>query len=417
MPEQAVILCGGLGTRLRPLTDNIPKPMALVNGKPFLHHLICQIRESGINSFILLTGYRGEMIREYFGTGENLGVKINYDHGPVEWDTGRRLWEAQGKFASCFLLLYSDNFAQFNIDRLLQLHVSCTNSVSLLLAPKEAGNIHLTADGLIDSYDRTRSGNHLKYVELGYMLVEKKKVLHEFPQCDGFPDISFSAILERLACQKQLAGLVVRDPYHSISDLKRLELMRQYLKPKKILLIDRDGTLNHKAPTGKYILSWQQFEFISDSLNAMKWLSDLGFHFIVITNQAGVARNMLTAEELDDIHTKMISQLAFEGISVLKVYVSPHHWDENSYERKPQPGLFFKAAADFNLRMDRILYVGDDQRDCIAAANAGCGMVFLTQTDQQPDLAEYPQPFLQSPLLSCCKEQIVSIYSNWEASS
>ena len=76
------MLCGGLGTRLRPLTDNMPKPMAPVNGKPFLHHLIRQVRDQGLRQICLLTGYRGEMIREYFGAGEKLGVEIAYSSGP-----------------------------------------------------------------------------------------------------------------------------------------------------------------------------------------------------------------------------------------------------------------------------------------------------------------------------------------------
>ena len=62
LPQQAVILCGGLGTRLRPLTENMPKPMAPVNGKPFLHYLIEQVRDQGIRRILLLTGYRSEMI-------------------------------------------------------------------------------------------------------------------------------------------------------------------------------------------------------------------------------------------------------------------------------------------------------------------------------------------------------------------
>lgn len=60
--EQAVILCGGMGTRLRPLTDNLPKPMVEVNGKPFLYHLLKQLSEQGVTRFLLLTGYLGERI-------------------------------------------------------------------------------------------------------------------------------------------------------------------------------------------------------------------------------------------------------------------------------------------------------------------------------------------------------------------
>ena len=75
--------------RLRPITDNLPKPMAPVNGRPFLAYLLQQLKEQGIRRVLMLTGYRGEMIHEFFGNGESFGVDICYSHGPVEWTHSR----------------------------------------------------------------------------------------------------------------------------------------------------------------------------------------------------------------------------------------------------------------------------------------------------------------------------------------
>ena len=414
-PQQAVILCGGLGTRLRPLTDTMPKPLVSVNGRPFLEHLIEQIRAQGIRRILLLTGYRGEMIREYFGTGETLGVEICYSLGPAEWDTGRRIWEARGQFDPQFLLLYSDNFVQFNLQRLRALHQKHGVPITLLLAPKEKGNIRVSADGRVEAYDKTRSGWGFDYVEVGYMLVERDLVLEDFPTYAGFPDFNFSALLKEFALQAKIAGLVVHDSYHSISDPARLQLMCEYLKPKRILLIDRDGTLNKKAPQGEYITNWSKFEWIPETKRAMKDLAKEGFQFIVITNQAGIARKMIDPEDLEKIHQNMVEALAAEGVKVLKIYMSPHHWDDNSFMRKPSPGMFFQAAKEYNLRMDRCLYVGDDERDCQAAANAGCGMVYVSNENKPPSLAEYPTPYFMTKTLQDSVGQIRDIYIGWEA--
>ena len=73
-PVQAVIFCGGLGTRLRPLTDSLPKPMMPILDKPFLEYLLQQLSEQGINRFVLLTGYLGEMIQEYFSDGNGVAI-------------------------------------------------------------------------------------------------------------------------------------------------------------------------------------------------------------------------------------------------------------------------------------------------------------------------------------------------------
>ena len=112
-PEQAVILCGGLGTRLRHHTDHLPKPMIPCNGKPFLWYLLQQMEEQGIHRFILLTGYLAEKIEQYFEEGSKWGWEIQYSQGPAEWGTGKRIWEAKEKLDERFLLLYSDNFVHF----------------------------------------------------------------------------------------------------------------------------------------------------------------------------------------------------------------------------------------------------------------------------------------------------------------
>ena len=414
-PQQAVILCGGRGTRLRPLTDTMPKPMVPVNGRPFLEHLIEQIRAQGIRRILLLTGYRGEMIHEYFGAGETLGIEICYSHGSAEWDTGRRIWEARKYFDVRFLLLYSDNFVQFNLQRLQGLHQKHNVPIALLLAPKEKGNIRVSSDGKIEAYDKTRSGEGFNYVEVGYMLIERDLVLKDFPSCEEFPDFNFAVLLQKFALQSKIAGLVVRDPYHSISDLNRLQLMCEYLKPKRILMLDRDGTMNKKAPQGKYIMNWSKFEWIPETKQAMKDLAKEGFQFIVITNQAGIARKMVDPDDLEKIHQNMIEELAAEGVEVLKIYMSPHHWDENSFMRKPSPGMFFQAAKEYNLRMDRCIYVGDDERDCQAAVNAGCGFVYVSNENKPPALAEYPTPYSMAKTLQDSIEQIREIYLGWEA--
>src|SRR5262245_21390548 len=116
---QAAILCGGLGTRMRPHTDLIPKPMIPVNGRPFLDYLVGQLRDQGITRIVLLTGYRAAQIESHFGDGSRFGVAITYSQGAVEWETARRLWEARAQLEPRFLLLYCDNFIPVRLPALL----------------------------------------------------------------------------------------------------------------------------------------------------------------------------------------------------------------------------------------------------------------------------------------------------------
>lgn len=409
---QAVILCGGLGTRLRPLTDNLPKPMVPVNGKPFLHYLIEQLNEQGVKKFLLLTGYLGQHISEYFGDGSKWNLNITYSNGPTEWDTGRRIWEAREKIEHNFLLLYSDNFVQFSLPKLVKLNEKHKTPITLLLAPKKKGNISISENGKIQAYDKNRNGEGFNYVEVGYMLIEKEYVLSSFPTYIGFPDFNFSLILHKLASEGKIAGNIVHDPYHSISDIERLKKMREYLSFKKIILIDRDGIINVKAPHGEYIFKEEDFKFIPDTYKAMTQLASEGFQFIIITNQAGIARKKFTEEDLHNLHEKMVNQFAQDGISILKIYYSPHHWNENSFMRKPQPGMFFEASKEFIFRMDKVLYIGDDPRDCEAAYNAGCSSIYIGSSTELVNLNPELQPIAVFDSMLQSIDLIRSFYNN-----
>ena len=407
-PQQAVILCGGRGTRMRPFTDTMPKPMVTVNGRPFLAYLIEQLRDQGIRRILLLTGYRGEMIREFFGGGTAWGVEIGYSHGPAKWETGRRVWEARGELDGRFLMLYSDNFVPFNLDKLLAFHATHYGVVSLLLQPKATGNIRVAADGRVTLYDSSRSQPGLDHVEIGYMLIERDAMLALYDK----PDISFSHILERFARRRELAGMVCYDPYHSISDPARWKLTEHYLTVKRILLIDRDGTISCRPPRGEYVTQWQDFHWIEETVAAMRQLSAAGFRFIVLSNQAGIARGMVEAEAVESINRRMVQELQARGIDVLDVYVCPHHWEDGCFCRKPAPGLFFRASCEHLLRMDRTIYIGDDPRDCLAAYNAEC-LSILIGPERNIDPGGGARPALVAETLLEAVPWIVSCFENW----
>ena len=200
LPTQAVILCGGLGTRLRPFTDEIPKPMVLCNGKPFLLYLLQQLHDQGINKFVLLTGYLGEKIEAYFGDGSSFGWEITYSSGPVQWDTGRRLWEAKPYIENRFVLLYSDNFAPFPLNKLLETHLKNNLPLTLMLSKKNPGNISINDDGVAQKYSNDRSDKDANYVEIGYMIIEKDLTFSYFEN----PDCSFSEVIKLMVSKQQV---------------------------------------------------------------------------------------------------------------------------------------------------------------------------------------------------------------------
>lgn len=208
VPKQAAILCGGLGTRLRPLTDTVPKPMVAINGSPFLSYLLEQLKENGISEVVLLTGYLGDQIHDYFKGGGSLGIGIRYSCGPVEWETGRRLFEAKELLDEYFMLMYGDNFLPFNLKRVVKFYNEKKRLLSFIVHPKERGNIRMGEGGIVQVYDKSRSAESLDFVELGYMVVNKK--VFEFYTNK---DVSFSDIINKLVSKGQVVGYTVLDIY------------------------------------------------------------------------------------------------------------------------------------------------------------------------------------------------------------
>ena len=246
--KQAVILAGGIGSRLRPLTYEIPKPMVKLNDQPFLEYLIRLLKENGISEVVLLLGYLPEKVVEYFGDGSNFGVNIKYSIGDVAWETGTRIRNANELLDEHFLLMYSDNYWPLNLKKLVKYYSGHTVlGLVTVYANKDKitqNNIFVDDEGYVIKYDKTRKDADLNGVDIGFFIMDKK--ILEF-----MPDFNFSfekEILHQLIDKKQLCGYQTNHRYYSIGNLERLPLTEKYLKPKKIIFLDRDGVINKKQP-------------------------------------------------------------------------------------------------------------------------------------------------------------------------
>jgi D-glycero-D-manno-heptose 1,7-bisphosphate phosphatase len=402
--KQAVMLCGGLGTRLRPFTDSAPKPMIQVNGRPFLDYLFEQLIDNGIHQVLLLTGYRADQISEHYGSNYKT-LSISYSQGDVNWNTAERLEHASNLIDEYFLLMYSDNFSFFSLDKALK-GFTKEQSLRLHLSKKNNGNITVDDSNKVVKYDPSRE-HPADYVELGYMLVNKKMVFKYLTKISQ----SFTGTIIKCVESGTVSADISLHPYHSISDPHRLNITAGYFKPKKIILVDRDGVINQKAPKAEYITHPKDFHFIDDTVTAMQDLSKKGFSFIVISNQAGVGRGVFSLRELNEVNFHMQTLLNEMGVTVLGIYVCTHAWDENCTCRKPRPGMLIEASIKHDFRLDECLFIGDDPRDVIAAHNANAKSILINCSEQER-IDSGVKPTYFAPKLSELLEHIKSFYQN-----
>jgi dTDP-glucose pyrophosphorylase len=134
-PNVAVIMAGGKGTRLRPLTEDIPKPMVKVAGRPILERLILHLVGSGVRKIYLSVNYLGEMIESYFGQGEGFGCSIRYLKEEKELHTGGSLSLLPETPQHPLLVMNGDLVTQFHLGKLLEFHHHGNYSATLCVKP------------------------------------------------------------------------------------------------------------------------------------------------------------------------------------------------------------------------------------------------------------------------------------------
>lgn len=376
--EQAVILAGGKGERLKPFTDKSPKPMYPVNGVPFINRLVEQVKSFGITDIVLLLGYLADQVVDELGDGEKFGVKISYDITPVEYDTGDRLKHAEALLKDKFLLMYCDNYCPIDFEGLVNSNAENGALIQLSVYSNKDGytknNLIVEEDGRVSVYDKKRVTENLQGVDIGYALVDKSTV----SELEDMPG-SFAKVYPALVEKNKLYATVTDHRYYSIGGFERMPLTEEFFKNKKAVFLDRDGTLNVRAPKACYIEKPEDFVWLDGAIEAVKMLNDAGILTILISNQPGIARGNMTEEDLAKIHEKMNADLEKAGAKIDKIYYCPHNWDEGCDCRKPAPGMLYMAQRDFSLNMDNCFLFGDDERDIEAADRARCKSELVTE--------------------------------------
>jgi mannose-1-phosphate guanylyltransferase len=134
---KAIILAGGLGERLKPLTDHTPKPLLPIKGKPIIEHAIDNFKKHGITDIILAIGYKSEKIKQHFKDGKHLGVNISYCIESEPLGTGGALREAAKNINQTFIAINGDNLADFNWSEIITHHKKLDAKITIGLYPVE----------------------------------------------------------------------------------------------------------------------------------------------------------------------------------------------------------------------------------------------------------------------------------------
>jgi histidinol-phosphate phosphatase family protein len=151
------------------------------------------------------------------------------------------------------------------------------------------------------------------------------------------------------------------------------------------LFLDRDGVINVEKE-GSYIFHYGEFAFYEGNQEALRRCAEVFGHIVVVTNQRGVGKGMMTEADLRDIHDKMVAEIALAGGRIDRIYYADS-LDNAHPLRKPQPGMAFAAKQDLpGIDLGRSVMVGNNLSDMEFGRNAGMYTVFLRTTDPDQPL-------------------------------
>jgi NDP-sugar pyrophosphorylase family protein len=229
---QAVILAGGLGTRLGSLTARIPKPLVPVAGVPYLEHQLRLLARQAIRDVVVLTGYLGQTIEDCFGDGGSLGLSIRYSREPSPLGTGGALRLAAPLIADPFLLIYGDSYLPIDYrDVVAVLDSFPVTGVVVVYDDREGrtsvrNNIAVSDDGFVIRYDKdSLDDKSLKFVEAG-VLAFRRSVIDLIPE--GVVSLE-KDLFPQLIATRQLRAYPTGQRFYDIGTPDRLRAIEEYL--------------------------------------------------------------------------------------------------------------------------------------------------------------------------------------------
>lgn len=148
----------------------------------------------------------------------------------------------------------------------------------------------------------------------------------------------------------------------------------------KAVFLDRDGTINRMLEND-YVKTWEEFEFLPGTAEAIRALKAKGYLVIIITNQRGIGKGIMTEEDLGQVHRRMCEELASAGAYIDDIFYCPHNIEDDCSCRKPKPGLLLQAQAKWDIDLERSFLIGDMDSDIEAGRTVGCATIKL-QTDK-----------------------------------
>lgn len=400
---QALILAGGKGIRLYPITKKIPKVLMKIGGKTVIEHQIVLLKRYGVKEIWVLVGFLGEKVRKYLNEGKRWKTKIRYCQEKRLLGTAGALKQLEGKIKTDFLVFSGDVMLDFDVKRFINFHKKKKGMATMIVHPSDhpfdSDLVEADREGkVISLLKRPHPENIIfKNLSIASVFIFSPRIFKYIPTRRK-TDFEKDILPKVLKAGEKVYAYNTPEYIKDMGTPKRLKLVEaDYVSGKikkmnlqnkrKAVFLDRDGVINEEVDQ---LSKLEDLSIYSFAAKAVKRINKAGYLAILITNQPQIAKGFMIKETLELIHKKLEAELAKEGAKLDAIYYCPHH-PEKGFEgerpelkitcqcRKPRAGLFFQARNDFNIDLAKSYVVGDQTQDILAGKRAGSKTV-LVQT-------------------------------------
>ena len=395
-PLPIAILAGGLATRLRPLTERIPKALVEVAGRPFVDWQLELLAAAGIQRVVFCVGYLGEMVEAHVGNGSRFGLEVAYSYdGPVLLGTGGALLKALPILGKEFLVLYGDSYLPIDYGAVTEAFLTSPKPALMTVLKNEglwdACNIWMDA-GHIRVYDKTARLPEMQHIDYG-LTAFRSEVLSR--HVEGAFDLA--KVMTDLVTCGDMAAFEVTERFYEIGSPSGIADLDAYLlkeNRRPAIFFDRDGIINEVVMRDGAACSPREasaFRLKPGIKELFQTAKDAGFLRIIVTNQPDVERGQIPRHEYEAMQTLVRETLQPDGFEACEASSNADR------RKKPNPGMLLDATSQLGVDLTQSWFVGDTWKDVQAGRSAGVKTILLAtdyNTEAQPT-ADFCFPTLE----------------------
>jgi D,D-heptose 1,7-bisphosphate phosphatase len=368
--KQAVILCGGIGSRLGNITKKTPKPLIEIGKKPFLDYLIDNLIKYEVERILLLCSYKSnKFFKKYHNKKINKLTKIICIDEKKQLGTGGAIINAKKKLDDYFYLINGDTFFEGDLFQLNE-NFDRTKYDVIIASQKiyneRYGSIELRND-IVKKFNVDKK-KKLSNINLGTYIINKK-ILNKYKKIkislenNILPDLTKRKKIQCFSYEKKF--------FIDIGIKKDLQKAKKILPKIKYptVFLDRDGVINLNLG---YVSKIKNFHFTKNIFKAIKYFNRKNYLVFIVTNQSGIGRGYYTEKKMKDLHLWMKKKFKNNLCRIDDIFYAPYYKFSNKYSlkehynlRKPNIGMYNLALKKWPIDKKKLIMIGDSEIDLI----------------------------------------------------